>query len=281
MSPPIVDSPELFPTKLLETPMVIDLGSDSEPEDRKEHQDQDQDREILIFSDFDGTIFMQDTGHILFDSHGCGADRRKALDAQISSGERSFRKVSEEMWGSLDIPFGKGLEIIKGQLEIDPAFRDFHAYCLKQKIPFNIISAGLKPILRAVLEEFLGAEQAKHIDIISNDAVISEDGTAWKPIWRDDTPHGHDKAASIKQARAAATMSRPVIVFIGDGVSDLPGAREADILFARRGLRLHEYCIENNIPHIPFDTFADIKREIQRISKEEIRSKKYFNVPLP
>ena len=47
-----------------------------------------------IFVDFDGTIFMQDTGHVLFDKYGCGAERRQILDEQIKTGERSFRDVS-------------------------------------------------------------------------------------------------------------------------------------------------------------------------------------------
>lgn len=54
-------------------------------------------------------------------------------------------------------------------------------------------------------------------------------------------------------------------MFIGDGVSDLPAAREADVLFARRGLRLEEYCVENNIAYIGFDTFADIENEVEKI----------------
>jgi len=62
--------------------------------------------------------------------------------------------------------------------------------------------------------------------------------------------------------------SVPLVVFIGDGVSDLAAAREADVLFARKGLRLEEYCIENNIPFVPYDTFLDIKRDLQRIIKE-------------
>ena len=61
----------------------------------------------------------------------------------------------------------------------------------------------------------------------------------------------------------------PLIVFIGDGVSDLAAAREADVLFARRGLRLEEYCLEHKIAYTPFDTFADIKREIEAISRED------------
>jgi len=60
-------------------------------------------------------------------------------------------------------------------------------------------------------------------------------------------------------------------VFIGDGVSDLPAAQHADVLFARRGLRLEEYCIENGITYIPFDTFADIQRSVLAIMEEDER----------
>ncbi|KAF8251074.1 HAD-like protein [Wilcoxina mikolae CBS 423.85] len=233
-------------------------------------------RDIIIFSDFDGTIFMQDTGHILFDSYGCGADRREELDEQIKLGLRSFRDVSEEMWCSLNIPFENGFEVMKGALKIDPDFLEFHDFCIKNNIPFNVISAGLKPILRRVLDEFLGKKQSKHIDIIANDATISEDGKLWKPIWRHDTPLGHDKAASIQEYRTIASSesedgSVPLIVFVGDGVSDLAAAREADVLFARRGLRLEEYCRESKIPHISFDTFKDIQTEIVRIMKEDTK----------
>lgn len=231
-------------------------------------------RKIICFSDFDGTIFMQDTGHILFDAHGCGSTRREILDEQIKTGERSFREVSEEMWGSLNVPFEDGFEVMERTLEIDPDFQEFHKFCIANNIPFNVISAGLKPILRKVLDTFLGEEEAKHIDIVANDAEITADGSAWKPIWRHDTELGHDKALSITEARAAAHLecedgTIPLIVFIGDGVSDLPAARQADVLFARRGLRLEEYCVENKIPYIAFDTFADIQKEVKNIMVED------------
>jgi hypothetical protein len=42
------------------------------------------------------------------------------------------------------------------------------------------------------------------------------------------------------------------------------------VLFARRGLRLGEFCIENKIPYIAFDSFADIQREVESIMKEDV-----------
>jgi len=231
-------------------------------------------RKIICFSDFDGTIFMQDTGHILFDAHGCGSQRRQVLDEQIRTGERSFREVSEEMWGSLNVPFEDGFEVMEQTLEIDPDFQAFHEFCITNKIPFNVISAGLKPILRKVLDTFLGEEASANIEIVANDAEIREDGSEWKPVWRHDTELGHDKALSINEARDQAKLASedgtiPLIVFIGDGVSDLPAAREADVLFARRGLRLEEYCVEHKIAYIAFDTFADIQREVGKIMIED------------
>lgn len=71
----------------------------------------------------------------------------------------------------------------------------------------------------------------------------------------------------------------PLIVFIGDGVSDLPAARQADVLFARRGLHLEEYCRENDIPYIPFDTFADIKNKLQEIAEEDSKATGGMGVP--
>ena len=80
---------------------------------------------------------MQDTGHILFNAFGCGTEQRELLDAQIKSGERSFRDVSEEMWGSLNVPFADGFEAMKEGLDIDPEFKNFHQFCLNQRFWFN------------------------------------------------------------------------------------------------------------------------------------------------
>lgn len=242
-------------------------------------------RKIICFSDFDGTIFMQDTGHILFTNHGCGSRRLEILEQQIKSGERSFRDVSEEMWGSLNVPFDDGFEVMEKNLEIDPDFQAFHKFCIANSIPFNVISAGLKPILRKVLDTFLGEEESKHIDIVANDADITEDGSIWTPIWRHDTELGHDKALSINEYREAAKLDSddgtiPLIVFIGDGVSDLPAAREADVLFARRGLHLEKYCIEHKISYIPYDSFADIEREVKQIMIEDEKKTKGQGLPV-
>lgn len=241
-------------------------------------------RKIVIFSDFDGTIFMQDTGHVLFNKYGCGSEQRERLEKQFKNGEKTFKGISEELWGSLDLPFEQGLKAIQEHLTLDQDFKTFHNFCLNNKIPFNVISAGLKPILRRVLELFIGEESSASIDIIANDATIDGEGHEWKPHWRHDHESGHDKALSINEYKDAAKIESedgtiPMVIFIGDGVSDLAAASQADVLFARRGLALEAHCIEKNIKYLPYDTFADIQREIIKIA--QIDEKKTRGQGLP
>lgn len=259
---------------------------------------------ILINADFDGTIFMQDTGHVLVSNLGGGNEFLKKIQEQIKTGERSFREASEDMWGSLTIPIEDGFDTMRNNMSMDPKFKEFHEFCMENNISFNVISAGLRPILRKVLDAFLGAQevslyllcfdvvamaiankivQSSNINIVANDADI-DGSTPWKPIWLHETELGHDKALSVNQGRAEAAEACvegeiPLIIFIGDGVSDLTAAREADILFARKGLKLEEYCNNNQIPYIPFETFADVKKEVQHIMKEDLEKTGGTGIP--
>lgn len=177
----------------------------------------------------------------------------------------SFRAASEAMWSSLNVTLEDGFDKMKEVLVMDKDFRAFFDYTLKCNVPFNVISAGLKPLLRHSLDEFLGKDKSAKIGIISNDATISRDGSEWVPIWKHDTELGHDKARSIQDFKKSVKGEMPLVVFVGDGVSDLAAASQADILFARQGLALEAYCIKNRIPYIPYDSFADIQVELENL----------------
>jgi 2-hydroxy-3-keto-5-methylthiopentenyl-1-phosphate phosphatase len=47
---------------------------------------------IQIFSDFDGTITLADTGVIILD-HCAGQERRRQMDLDVLNGKLSFRQV--------------------------------------------------------------------------------------------------------------------------------------------------------------------------------------------
>ena len=57
---------------------------------------------------------------------------------------------------------------MKKNLNIDAGFINFHDFCLQQNITFNIISAGLMPVLKWVLEEFTGSERVIFLSSTTN-----------------------------------------------------------------------------------------------------------------
>lgn len=208
---------------------------------------------------------MQDTGHVLFDNYGCGKEKREELDGKIGTGELTFREASNQLYDSLNVTLEEGVKKLKEVLVIDKDFKPFFDYTLTNSIPFNVISAGIEPILRNVLNTFLGTEKSSKIGIVSNHAEISKDGSKWTAEWRHNSELGHDKAKSIMEYKQSIKGEMPLIVFIGDGVSDLAAASQADILFARRGLALEDYCLKNKIPYIPYDSFADVQNELDNL----------------
>ena len=64
---------------------------------------------------------------------------------------------------------------------------------------------------------------------------------------------GHDKSRAIRPYAELPADGRPIMVYCGDGVSDIPAAKETGLLFAKKGKDLVTHCLMENIPFYPFD----------------------------
>ncbi|KAF9168198.1 hypothetical protein DFQ26_000765 [Actinomortierella ambigua] len=265
---------------------------------------------VEVYSDFDGTISLKDTGNILIDA--ClGYENRKALDDKILRNEITFLEVTTISWESITLTYDEALALVRKEAEIDPGFLAFYTYVGAQKIPFTIVSCGLDVVIREYLSWHLGQDQLAQLEILANYAHISD--RTWRVTYRDDSEFTHDKSQVMRAARqrhaekteaqkqkqeqkggdkkeddiaaaaAAAAQSPPILVFCGDGISDLCAAREADVMFARRGLELEAYCREHKVPFLPFDSFAEIHVIVQglhegSISLDEIQKRQLAQV---
>ncbi|KAJ3186069.1 hypothetical protein HDU85_000984 [Gaertneriomyces sp. JEL0708] len=220
---------------------------------------------ILVFSDFDGTITTRDTGTAVID-HCMGHENRRALDKRIMDGELGFRAAVDEMWSHVKLTWPEAVDIVK-PIQLSPGLNDFLALLKQNDIPLFILSGGLTPLIHLFVEEGPGVEIfANEIDIPKYDGEERTEG--WKCQWRDETIHGHDKAMSIRNTIARYTTSpenHPHVVFIGDGVSDINGARAADTVLARNGYDLEKYCDREGIKVTTFTDFGDVIRVIQAL----------------
>ncbi|KAJ3171360.1 hypothetical protein HDU87_008387 [Geranomyces variabilis] len=236
---------------------------------------------IVVFSDFDGTIAVHDTGTVIIDA--CmGQPARRALDLQILAGTTSFRDAVEQMWGAVNLPWDHAVGLIR-DVPLDPHFATFHDYCLVNRIPLTVLSSGLRPLVAMLLEKYDNRGEDGVLTIVANGIEIveaqPEDGkpTAprWVCEWLDDTPHGHDKSMSIEKSLAAHANSsssdasqRPLVVFIGDGVSDISAARHADVVLAKRGKDLESWCKREGVAHTAWEDFGAVLDVLKKLVNE-------------
>ncbi|KAI7862786.1 HAD-like domain-containing protein [Spinellus fusiger] len=227
---------------------------------------------VQVFTDFDGTLSLDDTGLMLIDDHrSLGSERRLALEHQIMDHTISYKDALQEMWNAVHISWEEAWTDHLNQCRMDPGFSGFNDYCRSQSIPVTVVSSGLYPVISTIMTRFLG-DKAKDIDIISNHGEIND--REWKILWRDTTEHGNDKSITLKEARERAPPGT-VFVFCGDGVSDISAARHADILFARKDRDLEEYCRRHSLPCIGFDTFHQVHQVVQSLVEGKTRLERH------
>ncbi|KAH7097022.1 HAD-like domain-containing protein [Auriculariales sp. MPI-PUGE-AT-0066] len=229
---------------------------------------------FVVLSDWDGTITTFDSNDHLTDNYGMGYDARRVLSEKMLAGTLNFRDGFGAEINSVasTLKWDEAKEIVAREVQIDSTFAAFESWCAKHEVPVVVVSSGMEPFIRAVLNKAVGEEQGeRHIDIIANDADVREDGS-WNIKFRHPTSgFGHDKSQAIKPYRALP--SRPFLFFFGDGVSDLSAARHADLLFVKQKSGendLAAYCRREGIPFVLFEDFGGALKAVKAIVTGEM-----------
>ncbi|KAK0627447.1 HAD-like domain-containing protein [Immersiella caudata] len=226
---------------------------------------------FIFFTDFDGTITQQDSNDFITDNLGFGREERKKGNVDVLFGRRHFRDAFQEMLDSIKAPFQECIDVLLKNITLDEGFKEFYVWARENNVPIVILSGGMEPIIRALLENYLGKEEAETLQIVSNNVAarpgksINEAG-GWTIIYHDDSGFGHDKSLEIRPYAALPEGERPVLFYAGDGVSDLSAAKETDLLFAKAGRDLVSYCERENVPFKTFDSFVDILATVKAIA---------------
>lgn len=189
---------------------------------------------FIFFTDFDGTITTADSNDFMTDSIGYGAEKRLQGNVDVLSGRMNFRDSFREMMDSITAPYDECIKLLLANVKLDPGFNEFYNWAQENNVPIVILSGGMEPIIRALLDKMLAP--GWDIQIVSNDVRprdgkdINEKG-GWRIEFRDDSIHGHDKSIEIR--KYSSLPGRPTMFYAGDGVSDLSAAKETDLLFAK------------------------------------------------
>ncbi|XBW37740.1 hypothetical protein QEN19_003322 [Hanseniaspora menglaensis] len=230
----------------------------------------------IVFSDFDGTITLEDSNDNLSDTFGISKQQRLDLFKDIVHSKGSFRDSFQTMMDNINLPIEECIKFLVGKINLDPGFKTCLEYCNENNICVVIISSGMRPIIKALLEHLLGKEEADKLTIVCNETEILDEKTGkWTIKYKNpESIHGHDKSISIDELKQATELSgyrldqeneKPIYFYCGDGVSDVTAAAKCDLLFARDGKDLITFCERGDIPYHKFQSWADILKGIQDV----------------
>lgn len=226
----------------------------------------------IVFTDWDGTVTLQDSNDYLTENLGFGRPRRLEINDEILNEVKSFKDGFSEMLRSIPTPFPECIEYLLKHVDLDPGFKEFYTWCVSKNIPVIVVSSGMTPIIKALLGNLVGVDVVEDIEIISNSVKIDDATGKWEIVYKDpDTGFGHDKSKSIREYLAKkgyAKDNMPQLFYCGDGVSDLSAAKETDLLFAKHGRDLITYCKRENIPYTEFTDFSEIFAKIKSIVED-------------
>lgn len=207
-----------------------------------------------IFSDFDGTVAINDVGDKFFERF-IGPEWQEANDAyrfgKINSKEylieqcKLVRVTEQEMADFSD------------EQKIDPHFRDLVDYCRYNNYPITVLSDGLDFYIRRILDN----HGFQHLNIRSNHVEFLENNriNAEFPYFE----YGCQSCANCKGYHIRSVpMNGSQTIQIGDGLSDRCGAVEADFIFAKNGLV--DFCKEHDLPFFEYSNFEEILDKLKQ-----------------
>jgi 2-hydroxy-3-keto-5-methylthiopentenyl-1-phosphate phosphatase len=206
---------------------------------------------VKIFCDFDGTITEGDNIVTLIKQFA--PPEASVLTSDVLSGKISIREGVEQMFST--IPSSKKEEMKNFVLDnttIRDGFSEFIQYVKNQKYELKVVSGGLDFFVHPILEEYLPSSS-----ILCNRTDFS--GETVKIHWDHSCDHNCSNDCGMCKPSVMRKFSNldDFIIVIGDSITDLQIAKEANLIFARDFLK--DKCEELALPYHPFSNFFDIQ----------------------
>ena len=178
---------------------------------------------MIIQCDFDGTITRNNLSVLLRENFAHG-DWQK-IDSDYLNGRITVEQSNKLQFALIKEPKDKLQEFVRQHIEVKPGFLQFVRYCQDNGTSLVIVSSGLDFYIETVLAQIGMTDLELHCGQTS----FSEDGIIVSYC----DPEGNIINEGFKKKYLAWLKKRDTnIIYIGDGLSDLEAARDADYVFA-------------------------------------------------
>ena len=215
---------------------------------------------MKILCDFDGTTAKNDVGNLFFRTFAgerCYDIVQRWKEGKISSKECLIQEC--EMARITKAEF----EIFVDEQELDPFFPEFVHFFCAHGIEIEIVSDGFDFYVDRIIKnhdlDALVATYANRVVFQDHNRIAAE-----FPYFEEGCGRcANCKGFHVRRARQEAQT----VAYVGDGLSDRCGAREADIVFAKTGRDLLLFCQEERIDHFEFRNFQEVRTILERSLK--------------
>ena len=209
-------------------------------------------RKTLVQCDFDGTITEEDVSFLLLDAFTDGSWWQ--LLTKYREKKVSVNYFNTKAFGMIKADRQTLVEFAKSGVRIRPGFQQLVAYCRKRGFRFVIVSNGLEFYIDAILRD-IGIH---NVEVLAAKTRFSSEGLEAAYIG----PDGSQLEDGFKDAYIRSFLEKDYrVIYVGDGLSDIPPAGCAQHVFARG--ELLAYCNGANLNCTPFIDLNDVVRGLE------------------
>ncbi|WP_246943931.1 2-hydroxy-3-keto-5-methylthiopentenyl-1-phosphate phosphatase [Bacillus pinisoli] len=204
----------------------------------------------IIFCDFDGTI--TETDNIISLMKQFAPPEWNSMKDQILSQEISIQEGVGKMFSLLPSSIKDDIiHYLKETAIIREGFSDFVQFTKEEEIELFIVSGGIDFFVYPLLEGLISKEF-----IFCNASDFSNEKI--QVLWPNSCDESCDNGCGCCKPSLIKKLAQKEdhVIVIGDSITDLQAAKQADTVFARDFLK--EKLTELNIPFQPFETFYDV-----------------------
>jgi len=207
---------------------------------------------MIIQCDFDGTIIRNNLSVLIREKYAC-SDWQK-IDSDYLHGRITVEQSNKLQFALIKEPKERLQAFVRQHIELRPGFVEFIRYCQESAIPFAIVSSGLDFYIEPVLVEIGMPDLELHCGRTSfNRGGI--DVSYYDPV-------GNIVSEGFKKKYLTWLKKRGEnIIYLGDGLSDLEAARQADHVFATG--HLLDLLGTQSTTCSAFSDFYDLQRQIR------------------
>jgi len=209
---------------------------------------------MIIQCDFDGTITRNNLSVLLRQNFARG-DWQK-VESDYLNGRMTVEQSNKLQYALIREPKDKLQEFVRQHIELRPGFVDFVRHCRDTTIPLVIVSSGLDFYIETALVH-IGMED---LEVHSGQTSFGQEGILVSYT----DPEGNLINEGFKRKHLTWLRKRDShIVYIGDGLSDLDAARNADHIFATD--HLLRLLSSSSVAFSEFSDFHDVLRQIRHL----------------